>query len=452
MVLIRSLLALLLLTLVGGAVAQPTPGVTLIRGAHVFDGSGSAARVRDVLVRGGQIVRVARRIRPPADARVVEAKGMTLLPGLHDLHIHTRSQAFTTPAALTQQFAPYLAAGVTSINEYSVSGPMIAEIRALAAQPGSVTPRLNLAVRLGVPHGHGTESQFTNAITAQVTTPEEARAAMARLLPYRPDLVKVFADGWRYDDPGRTDRPSIDEPTLAAVVEVAHRAGVPVVTHTVTLAGAKIAAQAGVDALVHGIGDKPVDAELIRLMKRGGTAYVSTLVVYEPQQRRAQYPAEWAMLRAPDRAREERRNAEPVKPIEAWEAHRWKTLQDNLRALHRAGVRIGVGTDAGIGGVYHGWATIREMIWLSRLGMSPREVLHAATAGSARIIGRQDRQGRIAPGLAADLVLVGGRPDRDILDIYDVRRVWVGGRAVDIDAERRLRAEPVGEAPAETGH
>ncbi|MED7637871.1 UNVERIFIED_CONTAM: amidohydrolase, partial [Bifidobacterium animalis] len=146
---------------------------------------------------------------------------------------------------------------MTGINEFSVSGEMMAGIRALRAD----TPRLTLAVRLGVPHGHGTESQFTNAITIQVTNPAEAHAAMAAALVNQPDMVKVFADGGRYGDPERPDRPSIDEPTLAAIVEDAHRAGIKVMTHTVTLDGAKIAARAGVDSVAHGVGDTLVDDE-----------------------------------------------------------------------------------------------------------------------------------------------------------------------------------------------
>src|ERR1043165_4560957 len=95
----------------------------------------------------------------------------------------------------------------------------------------------------------------------------------------KPDVIKVFTDGWRYGTaPNLT---SMNVETLSAIVEEAHAGGVKVVTHTVTLAGAKIAARAGVDVLVHGIGDADVDAELIEIMKAKGTSYVSTLAVYE---------------------------------------------------------------------------------------------------------------------------------------------------------------------------
>jgi imidazolonepropionase-like amidohydrolase len=354
---------------------------------------------------------------------VIDATGLTLIPGLHDLHIHTAREAFKDASAFTAGYSAYLARGVTSVNEYSVAGPMLAGIRAF---PGPA-PHIALAIRLGVPGGHGTESRFTDSITTKATTPAEAHAAMAALLPDRPDVIKVFADGWRYGDPGRPDRPSMDLPTLAAIVGDAHRAHIPVVTHTVTLEGAKIAARAGVDAVVHGIGDAPVDAEMIRLMKRHHMAYVPTMVVFEPQENRSFLPAEWPLLSDEDRANEQARMAKPPEPIAPYDAKRWAILQDNLRRLHAAHVRIGVGTDTGIDGVGQGWAAIREIRWLVTLGYTPAEALAAATSVSADIMGQGKSHGRIRGGMRADLALIGGKPDERIEDLYDVRRVWVSG-------------------------
>ena len=437
MIVVRILAALLLA--LAPAAAAPAKDTILIRGARVFDGSGSSARVGDVLIEDDRIAATGSRVTPPVGTTIVEAKGLTLLPGLHDLHIHTGRRAFTTPEALTAAYAPYLLAGVTSVNEYSAWREALSAIRGLAAVASA--PHLQLAIRMGVPYGHGTESSFTDTITAQVTNPEEARAAVALALPYKPDLIKVFADGWRYGRDG--DRESMDEPTLAAIVAAAHAAKVPVVTHTVTLAGAKIAAKAGVDAVVHGIGDALVDAELIALMKRSGMAYVPTLVVYEPQQDRTFGPREWAALRPDERAKEEQRRAEPYVPVQPYDAKRWGIMQENIRRLHKAGVTIGVGTDAGIGGVYHGAATLREIGWLTRLGFSAREALRAATSVSAGIIHQDGGHGRIAKGMRADLTLTGGRPDARIDDLWDVRRVWVSGREMPLAALRsELQAGP----------
>jgi imidazolonepropionase-like amidohydrolase len=419
----RMLLALLAALLCLGAAPEPT---VLIRGARVFDGSGTPARERDVLVRGSRVAAVGRRLKAPRGAQVIDAAGMTLIPGLHDLHIHTRASAFDGPAALTQGYAAYLAHGVTSVNEYSVSGEMLAGIRAAAREAD--VPHLSLAVRLGVPGGHGTESGFTDSITTQVATPAEAHVAMRRLLRLRPDLIKVFADGWRYGRDG--DRPDMDLPTLSAIVRDARRAGIPVVTHTVTLAGAKIAARAGVTAIVHGIGDAPVDQEMIRLMKRHRMAYVPTMAVYEPPRERRFLPAEWQKLTPEDRAGEEAARAEPAAPMPDYQARRWTLLKDNLRALKAAGIPIGVGTDTGIRGVYQGSATIRELRLLVGQGFTPAEALAAATRVSASIMHQGKRHGRIAAGQRADLVLIAGRPDERIEDLYAVRRVFVSGRDV----------------------
>lgn len=427
----RACLALAALALGLGAAPASEP-VTLIQGGRLFDGTGASAKQRDVLIEDGRIAAVGRRLRAPPGARTIDARGMTIIPGLHDLHIHTPSAAFETVETLEQGYSAYLAHGVTSVNEYSVSAAMLPGIRALT-EAGARTPRLQLAVRLGVPHGHGTESTWTNSVTLQVTTPDAAHAAMARVLPTRPNAIKVFSDGWRY---GRdTDRPDMDLPTLAAIVGDAHRVGIPVVTHTVTLAGAKMAAEARVDAIVHGIGDALVDRPLIRLMKKNGTAYVPTLVVYEPQQDRSFLPQEWARLRPREQEREEKRRASPPAAIAAYDSRRWTIMQENVRRLKAAKVEIGVGTDTGIGGVYQGSATIREIVLLTRLGFKPAEALKAATSTSAGIMGWGARQGRIARGLSADLVLVGGRPDSRIEHLYDVRRVFVAGREMPLRPE-----------------
>lgn len=412
--------------LAGAGTAQAQERATLIHGARVFDGTGKPAKLSDVLIEGDRIVRVGRKLRVPEGTEVIDATGLTLIPGLHDLHIHTRREAFTDATSLHRYYLPYLRAGVTSVNEFSVSTEMMAGIRALQAD----TPHLTLAVRLGVPDGHGTESQFTNSITLQVTTPAEAHAAMARALPFKPDMVKVFNDGWRYGDPDRPDRPSMDEPTLAAIVADAHKAGIKVLTHTVTLEGAKIAARAGVDSVAHGVGDALVDDELIGLMKKRHMAYVATLATYEPLEARMLAPEELAMLTPEQRDRETARLAKG-EAIAPYDSRRWEIMRENIRRLKAAKIRIGVGTDTGIEGVYPGFGALREMRILTELGFTPAEAIEAGTKVSAGIMGRKD-EGVIRKGAHADLVLTDGAPDMAFRDLYKVKRVWVGGREVSL--------------------
>jgi len=435
----RLLVALTLCLALSAASANSSDDTLLIRNARVFDGTGAPARRQSVLVRDGIIVEVAERIARPRGARLVDASGLTLLPGLHDLHTHLRSPAYSAPDDLGKSYAGYLARGVTRVNDFSVSGEMLAPIRAMTMPSGPVeAPRLELAIRLGVPGGHGTEYGWGNFFTMQAATPRAAHVAMATALPYRPDVIKVFADGWRY---GRSpDLNSMNEPTLRAIVQDAHAAGIPVITHTVTLEGAKVAAAAGVDAVGHGIGDAPADDALIRLMRANGTAYIPTLVVYEPQQDRRFVPAEWQALSPPERAREEAQAAESAEPIPEQEARRWQIMRDNVRAMKAAGIPVGIGTDAGIGGVYHGPSTIREIWWLTQLGYTPADALVSATRTSAAILRKADGHGTIAPGQAADIILTGGQPDLNILDLWNVRRVFVAGREVPLAKVRALLA------------
>lgn len=419
------IIALALLTL--GAAPQES-GI-LIRGARVFDGTGAPATVQNVLIKGDRIAAIGAEAKGGRGIRVINGRGMTLMPGLHDLHTHLRSPATGGPDDLPKAWASYLIDGVTTVNDFSVSGEMLDPIRQMSAPGQIAAPHLELAVRIGVPGGHGTEYGWGDAFTLEAATPRAAHVAMKRALPYRPDVIKVFADGWRY---GRgLDLNSMNEPTLAAIVKDAHAANIPVITHTVTLAGAKLAARAGVDAVGHGIGDALVDDELITLMRKSGTAYVPTLVVYEPQSGRPFLPEEWSELAPVERAREERRNNADPAAIPDYEAKRWAIMQDNVRRLAAAGIPIGVGTDAGIGGVYHGSATQREIRLLAGLGLSPSGALAAATNVSANILRSADH-GRIAVGQRADMVLVAGKPDERIEDIYAVARVFISGREVPL--------------------
>lgn len=422
------------------APAHAEPPV-LIAGARVFDGTGAPARMGDVLIEGDRIVAVGRNLKAPRGAKRIDGRGKTLIPGLHDLHTHLRSPALDAPEDLGKAWAAYLLAGVTTVNDYSVSGEMIAPIRALTAPGGTLwSPHLNQAVRFGVPGGHGTEYGWGHFFTMQAATPRAARQLTPLALGYDPDVIKVFADGWRYGrDP---DLNSMNQPTLAAIVQDAHARGKPVVTHTVTLEGAKLAASAGVDALGHGVADAPVDEQLIALMRKNGTGYIGTTTVFEPQQTRSFNEGERALFNADERADDEVAQASDPAPVLPYDSKRWVILNANIRALKAAGIPIGIGTDAGIGGVYHGSSAQREIRLLAQNGFTPAEALIAATRTSAALMHQEHDHGTIEPGKRADLVLVGGKPDENIEDLWHVERVWVGGREAPLGELRKLRDNP----------
>lgn len=411
----RTILAILFLC--GTLAAQSL----VIRQATVVDGTGAPARVADVLVQDGRIAAVAPKVDAPAGAAEIDGRGKTLLPGLFDLHTHLLASAVAgAPADWPRTLRAYLLAGVTTVADLSTYSEQFEPMRALIAG-GVPAPRLLMASRFSSPGGHGLEGGRGDFHTQAVLTPRQARVAVRRIIASKPDIIKVFTDGWRYGLD--TDMSSMEEATLKAIVDEAHAAGVKVLTHTVTLDKAKIAARAGVDVIAHGIGDAKVDDEWLKLMKEKGTGYVSTLAVYEPRHLRDPRSAFLATLL--DESAYGRIRHSTAKP-EAARMKRWENLLYNVKAAKEAGVAIGSGTDAGMTGAYHGWAALRELELMVAAGLTPMEAIRTATSASARLMGITDR-GEIAAGKLADLVLVAGSPHERIADLYKVERVWLGG-------------------------
>jgi len=406
-----------------GSAQPPGDGVVAITGANVF-GPGGVVSVATVVIKGDRIESVGGEV--PRGAKVVKADGHTLLPGLFDLHTHLPYSAVSRLSAdWAKNLAAYLYCGVTTVVDFGTYPETFEPMRRLVRTGAVDGPRLVLAARITTPGGHGGEGGRGEVFSLEVSTPREARAAMKRLIPYKPDVIKVFTDGWRYGT--APDMSSMEEDTLAAIVDDAHRYDLEVLTHTVTLAKAKIAARAGVDVIAHGVGDAPVDDELIRLMKDKRTTYAPTLAVYE-WRRFAILPPLLLDVLEPEARKHMPR---PARQQSAPRARRWKILNGNTDALNKAGVRFGVGTDAGVTGTYHGWSTQREVELLVAGGMTPTEALLAATRNSAEALHVSGERGSIAPGLLADLVLVEGKPYVNIEEISRVRRVWLGGREID---------------------
>jgi len=203
-------------------------------------------------------------------------------------------------------------------------------------------------------------------------------------------------------------------------------------------------------------------------MREKGTTYVSTLAVYEPRGRNVLSPLLSAVLEpavlalitppltpAPpddnERAPVKQQPSAPqagggeqaqVRDITEARRRRWRTLLHNVSALKAGGVRLGAGTDAGVTGTHHGWATLRELELLVRGGLTPSQALTAATLDSARALRVEAERGSIEPGKAADLLLVEGAPHRRIADLARVTRVFLGGREIDRGRLARDIASP----------
>ena len=435
-----------------GLAALGSAQVTVIENGLVVDGRGGEARPLTVVIRGDRIESVSAGIaaKPPG-ARVIDAAGHTLIPGLFDLHTHL---PYSGLAGLTgdwgKNLAAYLLHGVTSVADFGTYPETFAPMRRLL-RDGMPGPRIHLAARMTTPGGHGAEAGRGDFFSLEVTTPAEARAAVARLLPYEPDAIKVFTDGWRYG--AGADMTSMDEATLAEIVKQAHAHDIEVMTHTVTLERAKAAARAGVDVIAHGVGDAQVDADFVALLKRHGTAYVSTMAVYESKTwPTASTPSPFSYFLEPAALRIVSRMSNARTEPTAARRRRWENLNHNLVTIFKAGGLVGAGTDAGVTGTLHGRSSLRELELMVAAGMTPLEAITAATLSSAKAIHVDRDRGSIEPGKLADLVMVRGAPHERISDLYQVDGVWLGGQAVDLAALRQQIASegvtPIQAVPA----
>ncbi len=433
------------------AVAQSN--VMVIQGARVIDGTGAPAKVETVVIRGNRIASVGGLASIPPGARIIDARGQTLIPGLFDLHTHMPYSTVTGLAGdWGKNLEAYLACGITSVDDFGSYGEMFAPMRRLLETGVVRGPRLHLAVRISPPGGHGTESGWGDTFTLEASTAAEAHAAMKRALPYKPDVIKVFTDGWRYDT--IPNLMSMNEETIAAIVQDAHRAGLKVLTHTLTLANAKITVRAGVDSLAHGVNDQDVDDQLIELMKSNGTGYVSTLAVFEPRNR-SEIPSRMAKVLEPLVEELIKRPATPSAEVQASSAsiraEHWRHLLHNDKALFDAGIKVGTGTDAGVAGVHHGWSTLRELELQVEAGLSPLQAISAATSVSAAILGVDKDLGTIQPGKLADAVLLRGKPDERIEDIENTEHVFLDGKEYDpAELERGIKSDAMTKLPSHT--
>jgi imidazolonepropionase-like amidohydrolase len=418
----RLLLALLLTLFLAAplsAQGYPAGAPLLLRPARVFDGVDPRPHEGwQVLVRGERIEAAGPNLAAPAGARVIDLPGMTLMPGMIEGHGHLflhpynetswDDQVLREPLALRTARAvaharATLMAGFTTLRDLGTEGAGYADVGLKAAIEQGIVPgpRLLIATRALV--ATGSYGPKTNDTEAPLLGAEEADganlvSAVRRQIGGGADVVKFYADyRWR---PGEPSRPTFTMEEMRAGVEVAHAAGRQVAAHASTPEGIRRAILAGVDTIEHG---NEGNAEIFRLMRERGVAYCPTLAASDAI---ARYRGWSGGAPEPDPIREKRAS---------------------FAAARAAGVTLCMGGDVG---VYAHGENAREMALMAAWGMSPADVLIAATSGNARIFRLADRLGAVRPGLLADLVAVEGDPTRDIAAVRNVRLVIKGGAIV----------------------
>lgn len=422
----RSIISSLLGTCVLSLTMIPTvllaQGVVALTGARIFDGTGAAPIERGtVLIRGDRIEAVGAEgaVSIPSGATRVDLSGKTILPGLINAHGHLNDGwSSTRRDRLLEQLRVYADYGVTTVFVLGAGdGDLEESVKLRREQDTGSLDRARLYV--------------AGPTLQNLKTAAEARERVNRYADAGADLVKIHITG------------SPDDMTPAvygALIEQAHTRGLPVAAHMFYLRDARGLVDAGVDVLAHSVRDQDVDAALIAEIKRRNVGYIPTLTrdlarfVYEstPSFYRDPFflahgdPAFRAdMLALVDPVRQAEIRNDAARQADKASLEQGKR---NLKILSDAGVTIALGTDSGTNqGQWQGYFEHVELELMVESGMTPRQVLIAATSGAARAMDVEDELGTLAPGKRADLLVLDENPLENIRATRAINSVWIAG-------------------------
>ena len=395
---------------------KPAAKSYVLKAARMFDGKSDAlVKPGLVVVTGDKIAGVGAAASVPAGAEIIDFGDATLLPGFIDAHTHLTSmysedykqsalddlQKTTAEKSLDSSVNARvtLMAGVTTVRDVGSGEYLDAGLRNAINKNVVPGPRMLVAVHaIGATGGHCDDTGYRAGAFGKETGPEvgvingadQARYAVRLAHKYGATVIKTCATGGVLSLADAVDTPQLTQEELNAIVDEAHALRLKSAAHAHGAEGAKRAIRAGIDSIEHGTF---LDDEALDMMKQRGTYLVPTLMApvgIQEQIQKGLYIPPPILVKA-----------------QAAIAAAHQTFQ---KALAK-GVKIGLGTDAG---VYPHGRNTEEFHQMVDLGMKPIAALKAGTSADAELLGLSDKIGTLEPGKFADVVAVPGDPVENI--------------------------------------
>jgi cytosine/adenosine deaminase-related metal-dependent hydrolase len=449
----RTISSILLLCALAAAQTPKQPVVSgkhyarlVIRNAMVVDGNATpASGPKDIVIEGNSIREVvplspaaldrAGRGRPAGDVEI-DATGKYVLPGLINAHGHLQEERGGIPQPLQYELNLWLACGITTVRDVGSDTPRALEIRRLSAEGKLAAPRI-----------------FVYPIFGRNPPPENAEQARARIREFK----KMGADGVKILQVYRDVMEALEDEAHKLDLPVAHHAGVEEtnawddirfgttsIEHWYGIPDAAI--EGGVQNFPSGYnyndeadrfrygGRLWREANWDRLMEvldgmvQAHVAWDPTLDIYEASRdlQRAQTQPQFALYLHPTLEEFFRPNPAShgsffnhwTSTDEAFWKENYQVWMAALREFDQRGGLIGLGEDAGFIYQMYGYGLLRGMELHQEAGFHPLKIIQQATGNNARILGQEDRLGRIRAGYAADLIVVNGNPLEDLKVLY----------------------------------
>jgi imidazolonepropionase-like amidohydrolase len=417
--------------------------VALFEGARIVPGDGVAIENGAVLVEGGAITHIGRKgeLAAPADANRIALDGKTLMPAIVSAHVHPGFQRGLSYSAenftretILQDLNRALYFGISTVMSHGIEkGDVLYQIRADQAAGRLGGARLMVAGRgIGAPNA-GPGAAAYAGIAYEITTQDQARNAVAELAARHVDIVKIWVD----DRGGRA--PSLPIALSRTVIEEAHRNGLKVSAHVFYHKDAVELAAAGVDNFAHLVRDAEMSDALIATMLAKGIYVMPNIGAPErgihtavPAWFDEPYLAGLLADAVPGEVIARIRASFTSRDAAAAARNRqsYAILQKNVAKLAAANARIILGSDTGLEDHPFGFAEQKELQMMAEAGMTPSQVIIAATSRSAEFVGLKDR-GVIAPGKRADLLVLDANPLDDIRNTRRISNVYLAGKEVD---------------------